>query len=82
MSPPNLERVVNAVKLWIRAEYQFRLGNQAYSDETTKWYLRAERRLRRIAAGSSDLEKAAKSIGVQEMKSVERRKRHGRELSK
>ncbi len=48
---------------WVRAEFQFRCGPQAYQDEPTRWFMRAERQLRRAISGCADLREANKAIG-------------------
>ena len=47
-----------AVAKWVRAEYEFRLGPQAYSNVTTDWYVDAENQLRIALTGKSDLKAA------------------------
>jgi len=56
------QRIVKAVESWIRSEYEFRHGPQAYSDTTQHWMVKAEDRLRRRLTGEADLLKAYKSI--------------------
>ena len=53
-----------AAEAWVRAEWAFRHGPQAYRDETMRWYLDAEDALREALTGVSDLVQAARELGV------------------
>lgn len=57
-------KLSKAIERWIRAEYEFRLGPQAYRDTPTKWYLEAEDTLRKALTGCKSLRDAAKAVGV------------------
>lgn len=71
---PDLDKVIKAAERWIRCEFLFRYGGQAYSDKTQKWYMSAEEELRKVVTGSTDLVRAAKIIGTNDMARMEKRK--------
>ncbi len=48
-------RLVELVRQWIRAEYEFRLGSRAYTKQAEEWLLRSEQRLRRAVTGEREL---------------------------
>lgn len=53
-----------AVAAWIRAEWAFRAGPNAYRGDTQLWFETACDVLRAVATGHSDLEKAAQKVGL------------------
>lgn len=54
-----------AAEAWVRASWHFRHGPHAYTNESQKWLIRAERRLRVAAAGEANAHAAAAALGVQ-----------------
>lgn len=56
------KRLENALAAWIRAEYLFRLGRHAYSDQETEWYEIQTRKLRRALTGFGDLSRAHQQV--------------------
>jgi hypothetical protein len=48
---------------WVRAEYAFRLGPNAYHGETPTWLVAAEDDLRRAVTGHTELRAAARALG-------------------
>lgn len=48
----------DAVAAWVRAEYHFRLGPNAYNSQETQWYVRSEKALRRALTGKGELSAA------------------------
>lgn len=55
--------LIEAVRAWVRAEYQFRLGPSAYQKPTDEWIVAAEDELRRLVTGQPELYRAAKILG-------------------
>ena len=58
----SVEELKELVKLWIRSEYAFRIGDRAFTREAQGWLLTAERRLRRAATGKGTLDGAFREI--------------------
>lgn len=52
------DRLVVLVKQWIRAEYQYRLGDRAYTKTAENWMLQAEECLRRAVTKKRKLSEA------------------------
>lgn len=63
MTPQQRKQVCRAVRAWIRAEYEFRCGQQAYCGDTGEWFNQASNELRRALTGKSDLGKAGVVLG-------------------
>jgi hypothetical protein len=61
-------RLKRLVERWIRAEWAFRYGPDAYQNYPTKKYLQAERRVRRAVTGTKELGKAGLRLGCKEKK--------------
>lgn len=60
VDPRELKEMAEA---WVRAEFAFRLGPNAYQQEQTDWFIEAENELRRAISGEPGLGKAARSLG-------------------
>ena len=49
---------------WIRADYEFRFGSYAFSQDRQDWLVRAERELREALTGEGTLRASAQALGV------------------
>jgi hypothetical protein len=56
-------RLSKAIKQWIRAEYAFRHGPNAYHGNTTDKIIEAEENLREVLTGHRQLGSAGASLG-------------------
>lgn len=60
-----MNRLQEAIEQWVRAEFVFRMGPMAFSDQTANWLVLAEENLRaQVTDGKTDLREAAKALGV------------------
>lgn len=67
MSDRDEQTLQKVTEAWVRAEYYFRLGPNAYQTPETDWYERAIVRLRRAVTGKGDLRDAFEKLGSKEM---------------
>jgi hypothetical protein len=56
--------IEDALRRWIRAEYQFRRGHNCHTSTTQDLYVAAEEELRAAFTGHKDLDAAAKHVGI------------------
>lgn len=64
-----MTKLEQAVAEWIRAEWEFRCGVQAYQGNTPDWLSKTERRLRRALTGKGDLDEAFNKLKNETKKS-------------
>lgn len=53
----------DAVRAWVRAEWEFRLGDDAYHGKTTDWLIDAEESLREVLTQQRSLGAAGEALG-------------------
>ena len=59
-----MSRLRKAAEAWVRAEWHFRCGPNAFQEREAVWYCDATDELRQVLTGEIDLDVAAKSLGV------------------
>lgn len=65
--------IEQALEAWLRAEWLFRCGPNAYDQQTADWYEQATENLRQAAFGVGDLHKAYRSLAGDKPKQIRRK---------